>query len=103
MGSVKTNLGHGEAASAISSLIKTVLCLENGQIPATLGIKRLNPALNLRDGRLKVVQSLSPWPVSQSYRRASVVSILLSWDVCFQANSVKRTALGMAVPTHMPF
>ncbi|CAG8380102.1 unnamed protein product [Penicillium salamii] len=74
MGSVKTNLGHGEAASAISSLIKTVLCLEKGEIPATIGIKRLNPALNLRDGRLQIVQKLSPWPTAQSYRRASVNS-----------------------------
>ncbi|GAB1196570.1 hypothetical protein APSETT444_005842 [Aspergillus pseudonomiae] len=74
IGSVKTNLGHGEAASAISSLIKTVLCLEKGEIPATIGIKRLNPALNLRDGRLKIVQTLSPWPDSQQYRRASVNS-----------------------------
>ena len=75
IGSVKTNLGHGEAASAISSLIKVVLCLENGQIPATIGIKRLNPALNLRDGRLKVVQTFSSWPAEQSYLRASVVRI----------------------------
>lgn len=75
LGSVKTNLGHGEAASAISSLIKTVLCLENGKIPATIGIKRLNPALNLRNGRLKVVQALSSWPSTQSYLRASIVSL----------------------------
>ncbi|CAG7918788.1 unnamed protein product [Penicillium olsonii] len=74
MGSVKTNLGHGEAASAISSLIKTVLCLEKGEIPATIGIKRLNPALDLRDGRLQIVQKLSSWPTAQSYRRASVNS-----------------------------
>lgn len=73
LGSVKTNLGHGEAASAISSMIKTVLCLENEQIPATIGITRLNPALDLRNGRLKVVQSLSPWPTTQSYLRASIV------------------------------
>lgn len=76
LGSVKTNLGHGEAASAISSLIKTVLCLEKAVIPATIGIKRLNPAINLLEGRLKVVQTLSPWPDSQQYRRASVVRSL---------------------------
>lgn len=74
MGSVKTNLGHGEAASAISSLIKTILCLEKGEIPATIGIKRLNPDLNLRDGRLKIVQTRSPWPAAQHYLRASVNS-----------------------------
>jgi acyl transferase domain-containing protein len=74
---VKTNLGYGGAASAISSLIKTVLCLKNRKIPATIRIKRLNSVLNLRDGRLKVVQALSPWPSTQLYLRASIVSINL--------------------------
>lgn len=75
IGSVKTNLGHGEATNAISSLIKTVLCLEKGEIPATIGIKKFNPALNFRDGRLKVAQSLTNWPNTQIYRRASVNSL----------------------------
>ncbi|KAH9209066.1 hypothetical protein DL95DRAFT_467116 [Leptodontidium sp. 2 PMI_412] len=72
IGSVKTTLGHGEAASAIPSLIKVILSLEKRLIPATIGIKTFNPALNFRDGRLKVVQSLTPWP--RDYRRASVNS-----------------------------
>ncbi|KAF2837925.1 hypothetical protein M501DRAFT_977330 [Patellaria atrata CBS 101060] len=74
LGSVKTNLGHGEAASAIPAIIKTVLCLEKGLIPATIGIKKLNPALNLCNGSLKVVQALSPWPEWATYRRASINS-----------------------------
>lgn len=74
IGAVKSNLGHGEAASSIASLIKTVLVLEKGVIPATVGIKKLNPALNLHGGRLNVCQALTPWPGSSSYRRASVNS-----------------------------
>lgn len=75
VGAVKTNLGHGEAASAISSLIKTVSCLENASIPATIGIKNFNPKLDFREGALKIVQAFTPWPQSHvHYRRASVNS-----------------------------
>ncbi|KAK4221929.1 hypothetical protein QBC38DRAFT_402515 [Podospora fimiseda] len=74
VGSVKTNLGHGEAASAIPSLIKVILSLENGSIPATIGIRKFNPKLNFHGGALKVVQQLTPWPTNHVYRRASVNS-----------------------------
>ncbi|KAM4056688.1 KR domain-containing protein [Hirsutella rhossiliensis] len=74
IGSVKTNLGHGEAASAIPSLIKAILSLENASIPATIGIKKFNPALNFHGGALKVVQKLTEWPTEHTYRRASVNS-----------------------------
>ena len=74
MGSVKTNLGHSEAASALASLIKVVLALENGRIPATIGIKKLNPNIDFKAGRLKVVQEMTDWPAELDYRRASVNS-----------------------------
>ncbi|KAF6827014.1 KR domain-containing protein [Colletotrichum musicola] len=74
IGSVKPNLGHGEAASTIPSLIKTVLSLEKAEIPATIGIRTFNPKLDFHGGRLKIVQKLTPWPAEQGYRRASVNS-----------------------------
>jgi acyl transferase domain-containing protein len=40
---VKTNLGHAEAASGIIGIMKTVLSLERGMIPASVGIQNLNP------------------------------------------------------------
>lgn len=74
LGAVKSNFGHSEAASALAQIIKVVLCLETGEIPATVGIKRLNPQIDFRGGRLKVVDTPMTWPAELPYRRASINS-----------------------------
>jgi len=43
VGSVKTNLGHAEAAGGLVGLIKAVLCLQHGQVPASLNLSTPNP------------------------------------------------------------
>jgi acyl transferase domain-containing protein len=42
IGSIKTNLGHTEGASGLAGVMKAVLSLEKGRIPATIGIKTLD-------------------------------------------------------------
>jgi acyl transferase domain-containing protein/NADPH:quinone reductase-like Zn-dependent oxidoreductase len=73
IGSVKTNLGHSEAVSGITSIIKVTLALENGIIPPTIGIKRLNPKLKLSERNVEVVTKNTKWPVG-NVARASVNS-----------------------------
>lgn len=43
IGSVKTNVGHSEGASGLTSILKVIKAFENGQIPPTYGVKTLNP------------------------------------------------------------
>src|SRR5215475_2641586 len=62
IGSIKSNLGHLEAAAGITGLIKTVLCLQHRQIPKNLHFETPNPQIPFDDLRLRVAQRLEPWP-----------------------------------------
>ena len=62
IGSVKTNVGHSEAASGISSVIKATLALERGQIPPTYGLKTLNPKLKPYESQISIPTELTAWP-----------------------------------------
>ena len=66
IGSVKTNVGHSEAASGISSVLKATLALERGQIPPTHGLKTLNPKLKVDERHVCIPTDLSAWPGSPS-------------------------------------
>ncbi|KAL8790242.1 MAG: hypothetical protein Q9195_006465 [Heterodermia aff. obscurata] len=74
IGSIKTNLGHSEPASGIAGIMKAVLALEKGIIPPVVGFKALNPNVDLKDGRIKIVTEKTPWPETNHVRRASVNS-----------------------------
>lgn len=61
LGSVKTNLGHLEAAAGIAGLIKVILSIEHRLIPPHLHLKTLNPHLPSVDGRISIPRELVPW------------------------------------------
>ena len=60
VGSVKTNIGHLEAAAGISALIKVILALKHEAIPAHLHLNQLNPYISLQDG-FYIPTQLQPW------------------------------------------
>ncbi|MEU6724632.1 beta-ketoacyl synthase N-terminal-like domain-containing protein [Nonomuraea wenchangensis] len=60
LGSVKTNLGHLEAAAGVAGLIKAVLALHHGVIPPSLHFRAPNPHIPWE--RLRVVTAPTPWP-----------------------------------------
>ena len=61
LGSLKTNIGHLEAAAGIAGLIKTVLCLQHEAIPPNLHFKQLNPLIDLTDTNIAIPQQLESW------------------------------------------
>ena len=60
VGSVKSNLGHAEAAAGMAGLLKAVLMLEQGAVPASLHFERLNPHIELGGVDIRVPTRLEP-------------------------------------------
>ena len=71
LGSLKTNIGHLEAAAGIAGLIKTVLCLQHQAIPANLHFQQLNPLIDLADSKIAIPQQLQPWSTPERYAGVS--------------------------------
>ncbi len=74
LGSIKTNIGHLDAAAGVAGLIKTILALQHGEIPASLHFERPNPKLELDRSPFYVNAELRPWPEGEGPRRAGVSS-----------------------------
>ena len=68
VGSVKTNIGHTEAAAGIAGLIKVALSLKHQQIPPSLHLQTPNPLIRLDRLPLKLVSELTPWPQMPTQR-----------------------------------
>ena len=74
IGSVKTNIGHLDAAAGVASLIKTALALKYGQIPPSLHFEAPNPKIDFNNSPFYVNNQLSEWPTGSNPRRAGVSS-----------------------------
>jgi acyl carrier protein len=61
LGSVKSNVGHLDAASGVTGLIKTILCLKNKAIPPTVHYTAPNPELHLENTPFVVQNTYTPW------------------------------------------
>ncbi|WP_438010602.1 SDR family NAD(P)-dependent oxidoreductase [Sorangium sp. So ce321] len=72
LGSVKTNIGHSEAAAGVAGVIKAVLCFEREAVPPHLHFETLNPHITIDGTRFAIPTELSPWPARGSARRAGV-------------------------------
>ncbi|GKU06255.1 unnamed protein product [Fusarium langsethiae] len=66
VGSVKTNIGHLEATSGIAGLLKSILILKHGQIPATLNFIKPKPSLKLYEKKIKIPSELIKLPSPQN-------------------------------------
>jgi acyl transferase domain-containing protein len=112
IGSVKSNIGHLEAAAGLAGLIKAILCLRHGLIPATLTTGP-SGAIGWTELNLKLVQENQPWPGSGAVRLAGVSSFGLGGTSCHavlrtpvlasKTSQAGHSLMGVSEPEPLPF
>ncbi|MEV7013093.1 aminotransferase class III-fold pyridoxal phosphate-dependent enzyme [Streptosporangium sp. NPDC051022] len=104
VGSVKSNIGHTEAAAGIAGLAKLILCLRHGHLPASLHSTPPNPRLRLDGTKMRVVTEALPWAAAEPLTGA--VSSFgfggTNAHVIVSAGPPGRTRSSAPVPTPVP-
>jgi acyl transferase domain-containing protein len=78
VGGVKSNVGHTQAAAGVTGVIKMIMAMRHGVVPATLHCAELTGEVDWDAGGVEVVRQTRPWPSVDRPRRAAVSSVGIS-------------------------
>ena len=72
LGSIKSNIGHTHAAAGVAGLIKMVMALRHGRLPANLHLDEPTPHVDWAAGDVRLLREHTDWPAGDHPRRAGV-------------------------------